>query len=225
MEKFIINYGLIYFGIIITLIAQIYIKVTYNKYSNIRNNKKLTGYDIARLILDNNNLSDVKVLKIGGLLTDHYDPRSKVIKLSDNIFSSDSIASIAVAAHECGHAIQDKVGYFPLRLRSFIVPIVNIASYLGYFAILIGVLASITNFIWFGIIMELVILLFQLITLPVEFNASHRALKQLKVLDNIDSDDCKAMLISAALTYVASVLTTLLQILRLVLVFTNRNDK
>ena len=160
------------------------------------------------------------------MLSDHYDPRSKTVNLSPEVFCKVSIAACSVAAHECGHAIQDKDGYFFLRLRSFIVPFVNIASYLGYISIVVGLFLSAFDLIWLGIFMEFVILFFQLITLPVEFNASNRALKQLNDLDIVSSDEMvysKKMLFAAALTYVASVATAVLQIARLFLMV-RRND-
>ena len=177
--------------------------------------------------MDNNGLRDVDVVETGGNLTDHYDPKRKVVRLSRSVYHGDSIASVAVACHECGHAIQDKNGYLFMRIRSSLVPIVNISSYAGYFAIMFGILASSFNLIWTGIILEMVILLFQIITLPVEFDASRRALVELEKYNFLNSDELeqgKVMLTSAALTYVAGVASTLLQILRLILLFGRRDD-
>ncbi len=217
-----INYDyLIWIGLIITIIAQIRVSSAYSKYKKILNKKDLTGYDVARKILDKNNLDNVIILETQGNLSDHYDPTKKVVKLSTDIYHGSSIASAAVAAHECGHAIQDKVGYKPMRIRSIIVPTVNICTKLGYFAIIIGAIFSYT-LVEVGIILLSSMLLFQLVTLPVEFNASKRAMQELeacKLLEKDEKKSAKSMLGAAAFTYVASVLTALLQILRLFLIF------
>ena len=213
-------------SLVITLGAQAYINSMYKKTKKIELSKGITGHDVARKILDSNGLFDVKIIESSGILSDHYDPRSKTVNLSPEEFCKASIAACSVAAHECGHAIQDKDGYFFLRLRSFIVPFVNIASYLGYISIVVGLFLSVFDLIWLGIFMEFLILFFQLITLPVEFNASNRALKQLNELNIVSSDEMvysKKMLFAAALTYVASVATAVLQIVRLFLMV-RRND-
>lgn len=189
------------------------------------NNKKgITGREVARKILDKNGLKNVKVQAVEGVLSDHYDPRNKTVNLSPDIYDGESIAAISVASHECGHAIQDKDGYLFLRIRSAIVPVVNLASKLGYIAILAGIILGMLGLFRIGIAMEVVILVFQLITLPVEFNASKRALVKIKEYDIVTEDEhyyAKKMLTSAALTYVASVAATLVQILRFVLLFAN----
>ena len=223
----IINWTIPLIGFLITLASQVYININYKIYKGHVNAKNKTGYDAARAILDANNLNDIDVIETKGTLTDHYDPNRKVIRLSTRVFHDASVASVAVAAHECGHAIQDKEGYFFLKLRNSIVPLVNFASYAGYFAILIGIIASSLKIIWIGIIAEIVILVFQLITLPVEFAASKRALKQLekqKILEKIEISTSKKMLTAAALTYVASVTATILEILRLLIAVGGRND-
>ena len=228
MDYLFINYGLIIIGVVITLGAQLFISTSYAKYSKVQNKKHITGSDMARYILDKHGLSKVYVVEIGGDLTDHYDPSRKVVRLSKNIYEGTSISSVAVAAHECGHAIQDKEGYIFMRIRAFLVPIVNFASYAGYFAILIGVIFSSKDLIWLGIFFELAILLFQLVTLPVEIDASKRGLKELTASHKIEStevDGSKQVLVAAASTYVASVATTLLQILRLILIFGDRDDR
>lgn len=217
---------LIFIGLAISLLAQIIVNVSYNKYKKELNSKDLTGFEIARKILDNNNLNDIMILETKGNLTDHYDPTRNVIKLSTDIYHGSSIASAAVAAHECGHAIQDKEKYTPMRIRSKIVGTVNICTKIGYIAIVIGALFS-YQLIEIGIILLSTILVFQLVTLPVEFNASNRALKQLEKLKLINKEDnkkTKSMLTAAAFTYVASLITSFLQILRLVLMFSRRND-
>ena len=212
---------------IISLGATLFIKWNYKKYKQENLSKKMTGYDVAREILDKNNLSDVLILETDGELSDHYDPSNKTIKLSHDIYHGSTIAAAAVAAHECGHAIQDKNGYTFLRFRNKIIPLVNLSSKAGYVAIMVGIIFNYINLIWVGIAFEIIILLFQLITLPVEFDASKRALviiKKLHIVNNEEHSGAKKMLTSAALTYVAGVLSTLLEILRLVLVFTGRDD-
>ena len=226
-DYYLINYSLIIIATLISLASQIWISVAYSKFKKILNSKDLTGYDVARKILDKNNLNDVLILETKGNLTDHYDPKRKTVKLSSDIYHSTSIASLAVAAHECGHAIQDKEKYRPMQIRSHLVPFVNICTRIGYLAIVIGVIFSYT-LIEIGIILLISMLLFQLVTLPVEFNASKRALKELNKLKLVEKDDetgAKNMLIAAAFTYVASLLSTMLEILRYVLIFTSRDDR
>lgn len=222
-----INYDmLIWIGLLITIISQILVTTSYNKYKKKENIKKLTGFDTARTILDKNGLEEIKILETKENLGDHYDPTRKIIKLSTDIYHGSSIASIAVAAHECGHAIQDKEGYNPMRLRSKLVPTVNLCTKLGYLAIAIGAIFS-YQLVEIGIILLASMLIFQLVTLPVEFNASKRALTQIEKLKLINKEEkkgAKNMLSAAAFTYVASFLTTLLQILRLVLIFGGRSD-
>lgn len=220
------GYVLLTISLLVTVSAQIYVNSSYNKTKRIKNRAGITGAQAARKILDDNGLSNVNVEEVRGVLGDHYDPRTKTVRLSSDIYKNTSIASASVAAHECGHAIQDKEGYFFLRLRHSLIPLVNFASYAGYLAILIGIIASSLDIIWIGIILEIVILIFQLITLPVEFNASRRALVLLekeKILEKIEISTSKKMLTAAALTYVASVTATILEILRLILAF-GRND-
>ena len=227
MGKFYVNYDiLILIGLLITIVSQILVSSSYNKYKKKLNNKDLTGFDAARKILDKNGLSNITILETRGNLSDHYDPSRKVVKLSTDIYHGSSIASIAVAAHECGHAIQDKDKYKPMRIRSRLVKTVNICTKLGYFAIVIGAIFSYQS-VEIGIILLATMLVFQLITLPVEFNASSRALKELEKLKLIDTEEkknVKSMLSAAAFTYVASFVTSLLQILRLVLIFGGRRD-
>lgn len=222
-----ISYGLIIIAMIISMSAQGYISRWYNKTSQMNNTKGLTGKEIARQILDKNDLHHVKVEHIEGNLTDHYDPSSKTVRLSDGIYNESTVAAISVASHECGHAIQDKDGYLFLKIRRSIVPLVNLASRLGYVAILLGFILSLVGLIKIGIIAECVILLFQLITLPVEFDASRRALKKIEENDMVTKSEhhyATKMLTSAALTYVAAVTSTLLSILRLVLIFAGNRD-
>ena len=213
---------------LITLGAQAFISLNYHKYKQISVKSNKSGYDVAREILDRNGLSKVLIIETQGELTDHYDPSNKTVKLSHDIYNGKTIAAVSVASHECGHAIQDKEGYTFLRFRNKIVPLVNFSSRIGYVAIMAGVLLSMVNLIWIGIAFEIVILLFQLVTLPVEFNASSRALKKIieyGIVDKEEHHGAKKMLTSAALTYVAGVLSTLMEILRYVLIFTGRDDR
>lgn len=209
----------------ITGLASLYIKGNYNKYKEVLVKKKYSGFDTAREILDNNGLKDVLILEVQGQLTDHYDPKKKVVSLSTDIYHGTSIASVSVAAHECGHAIQDKEGYTFLRIRHTLIPLVKFSSTAGYIAIIISLIAGIADLLWVGVALECVILLFQLVTLPVEFNASNRALKQIEklgIVEKSEKEGCKKMLTSAALTYVASVLTAVAQVIRLVLMADRR---
>lgn len=221
------NFLLYSLALIIPLIAQIYISFCYDKYKKIENKNKLSGFEVARKILDKNGLKDVYVVETKGNLTDHYDPRRKTVKLSGSVFHGDSIASMAVAAHECGHAIQDKEGYFFMKLRSFIFPIVSFGTKFAYVVLLIGLIANLMDLVWVGIILVGLGLLFQIVTLPVEFNASKRALTEIEniySLERFDMDGAKTMLTAAALTYVAGVLSSALEMLRLILVFTDNKD-
>lgn len=222
-----INYGLPFLGFIITLIAQLYINASYSKYKEISTTKGKKGHEVAREILDKHGLNNVTIEEVSGNLTDHYDPSSKVVRLSSDIYRGSTIAGVSVAAHECGHAIQDKVGYTPLRLRASLVPIVNFSTKIGYLVVVIGLIFGALNLATIGIILLLSMLLFQIITLPVEFDASRRGKKELKELNILDTEEQKGsstMLRAAAFTYVAGVLSTILQILRIVLVINSRRD-
>ena len=213
--------------VIIPALAQLFISINYSKYKRIFNESKITGQEVARKILDSNNLEKIYVVATSGNLTDHYDSSRKVIRLSKDIYDNESIASLAVAAHECGHAIQDKDGYFFMRLRSFIYPIVRIGTMFSYLVIFIGAVAEAMNIIYLGIALVALGLIFQLVTLPVEFDASKRALNELKNLGLVTDDEldgAKKMLTSAALTYVAGVLSSALELLRLIFIFTDRKD-
>lgn len=212
--------------IIIPLLASVGIKSAYSNNSSIPNDKELSGKDVARMILDKNGLKNVEICETSGELTDYYDPRKKKVVLSKNIYSGTSISSAAVAAHEVGHAIQDKEGYFFLRFRSFLVPIVNFTSHISSLFIIIGFAASAFDFVDIGIILLLVGLFFQLITLPVEFNASSRAKEQLKdigLYSKKNINGTNSVLNAAAYTYVAGFLAEALQILRLVLISRDNN--
>lgn len=215
-------------AVIITGGAQAYISMNYRRYKQEFVKSGKSGFDTAREILDKNGLSKVLIIETSGELSDHYDPSKKVVKLSHDIYNGKTIAAVSVASHECGHAIQDKEGYTFLRFRNSIVPIVNISSKLGYIAIAVGFACAIAELLWVGIAFEVVILLFQLITLPVEFDASRRALVLIKdygIVSEGEHDGAKKMLTSAALTYVAGVLATLMEILRYVFMFIGRDDR
>ncbi len=213
--------------LIIPLIAQGMLTTSYNKYSKINVKKNISGQEVARKILDKNGLNNVYVVETNGHLSDHYDPGRKVVRLSKDIFNKESIASVAVAAHECGHAIQDKEGYFFMKIRSLIFPIVNIGTMFSYIVIMIGIFAQMLDLIYIGIGLTALGLIFQLITLPVEFDASKRAKEELISLNLIDEKEEEGivkMLNSAALTYVAGVVASALQILRLLLLFGGRDE-
>ncbi len=207
--------------ILIPLIAQVKISSSYNRYKKEKNTCKLTGQEVARRILDENGLQDIHIVEIKGELTDHYDPTRKVVRLSTDIFHGDTIAAAAVAAHECGHAIQDKENYTFLRIRSAIYPVVNVATSVSYYIILIGFLFQALKLVYLGIGLTCCGLLFQLVTLPVEFDASKRALNKLEKYDllaEVEIEGAKNVLSAAALTYVAGVMASILQILRLLLI-------
>lgn len=228
MKDIFIYYGLTAIALIITLGAQFYISVSYSKYSKIAASRGFTGAMAARTVLDRHGLRDVSISQVAGSLSDHYDPRKKQVRLSNAVYGGSSIASIAVACHECGHAIQDSEDYTFMRIRSALVPVTRISSYLGYLAIVIGCIFSSYTLIYIGIIAEVVILLFQLITLPVEINASRRALEEIKELNFLvdrEYSGGRTMLTAAALTYVASVVTALLQIIRLLAIFGRRQNR
>ena len=213
-------------GFIIVLYAQIKINSTYGKYKNIKLNKNITGQEVARMILDSNGMNNIHVVETQGELTDHYDPRRKVVRLSKQIFHDNAIASVAVAAHEVGHAIQDKEGYIFMKIRSILVPVVNFITYIGYIVAFISLLAGITGYLKVSIIIILAALLFQLVTLPVEFDASKRGREQLVKLGVIDGSEekgVKKMLDAAAFTYVASFISSLLNLLRLIIMLRDRD--
>ena len=220
---------LVLFIVILTLpaIAQAMISVRYKKYSAVENIEKLSGFEVARKILDANGLNEMDIVSTPGTLTDHYDPSRKVVRLSQSNFDDTSVAAMAVAAHECGHAIQHKQGYAMMKIRSAILPAVNIGTKFSYAVIIIGCLFQLLGVIYIGIALTALGLLFQIVTLPVEFDASKRAAAQLSALGiatPADSVGVKKVLTAAAMTYVAGVLASILQVLRLVLIFTGRRD-
>lgn len=213
--------------LIIPTAAQLLVTSTYNKYKNVNNTVNMCGQEVARKILDDNKLEKIYVVSTSGTLSDHYDSSHNVIRLSNDIFNNNTIASVAIAAHECGHAIQDKEGYSFYRLRKMIYPIVRIGTMLSYAIIGIGVLAQLLNIIYIGIALVSLGLIFQLVTLPVEFDASKRALKELKRLNLVNTEEetgVSKMLKAAAFTYVAGVLSSILELLRLIIAFSDNRD-
>lgn len=221
-------YGCIIVAFLIVTLAQVILRVVYAKYKKIDSNQGLTGEMVAKKILQANDINDVKVVRISGELTDNFNNSNRTVSLSEDIYSGTSIASLSVAAHECGHVIQYKVGYSPIRLRNKLVPIVNFGNTIGYLIIGIGLLASVTELFVIGIILSSLAVIFQLVTLPCEFNASKRANKELLRLGLIDSSESrgvKSMLKAAAFTYVAGLFNSILQILRLVFMYKNRRKK
>ena len=222
------TYWLIIVGIVITLIASARVKTTFNKFSKIKSNSGKTGAEAAEEILRAEGIYDVSVKHVRGNLTDHYDPRNRVLNLSDATYSSTSVAAIGVAAHECGHAIQHAHAYKPLVFRNAIVPIANFGSRFSWILIIVGLLINSNSsqmIINLGILLFSLAVLFQLVTLPVEINASSRALHILSTRGILGSDEIvytKKVLTAAALTYVAAAAASILQLLRLVLLFGGR---
>lgn len=213
--------------LIIPLIAQIYVTSSYKRFKKVYNKKNITGYDVARKILDANGLSNLYIVETKGTMTDHYDPSRKIVRLSSEVYHESSVASMAIAAHECGHAIQDKEGYLFLKIRSFIYPIVNLGTRLAYIVLLIGIILEYFDLILLGIVLVGLGLVFQIVTLPVEINASKRALLKLEELNIADKEELngtKTMLTSAALTYLAGVLSSAIEVFRLVYIYFDRRD-
>lgn len=213
-------------AILISAWAQFKVSSTFNKYSTVRSINEYTGAQVARILLNDAGLQEVEIQQVPGRLSDHYDPRAKVLRLSSDVYGSTSVASIGVAAHEVGHAIQDKESYSALVFRNAIVPVVNFSSSLSWILFFIGILFSYSTLVTIGIILFSVVVLFQLVTLPVEFNASSRALKILEargILYDKEVDGARKVLSAAALTYVAATLMAVLQLVRLIAI-SNRNS-
>ncbi len=225
-RAYLIGYLLVIISSLIMIYAQIKVNSAYSKYSKIPNSRHMTGAMVAREILDRNGLQDVRINAVGGKLSDHYNPRNRTINLSRGIYDGTSIAALAVASHECGHAIQHLVGYKPLVIRNGILPLCNVGQYLGWIAVIVGLIFGNSNIAWLGVILMSGILLFQIITLPVEFDASSRALGILKAnyLTTDEYSGARSMLSAAAFTYVAAMLSTVLSLLRIVLIVAG-NDR
>lgn len=219
------TYLLVIAGAVLSAIASSKVKTTYVKFGKIASRNGLNATDAARMILDNAGLRHVRIDRIAGDLTDHYSPKELVLRLSDTTYNSRSIAAIGVAAHECGHAIQHAEQYAPLNVRNAIVPVVNLGSKLSWPMIMIGLLLGFTGFLDFGIVLFSLTLIFQLITLPVEFNASSRALRILSDSNMLYEEEltgAKKVLSAAAMTYVAAAVASLLSLLRLMILFGGR---
>lgn len=217
------TYFLVLIGAVLSMIASAKVNSTFNRYSKMRSASGMTGAEAAQRILQQNGIYDVAVEHVSGNLTDHYDPKNKVLRLSDATYGSSSVAAVGVAAHECGHALQHNVGYLPLRIRSAIVPAANIGSRLGIPIILLGVLLGSNYFlIELGIWVFSLAVLFQIVTLPVEFNASNRAMVMMERYGILGGDELRStrkVLSAAAMTYVAAAASSILQLLRLILLF------
>lgn len=216
---------LVLIGALLSMWASARVNGTFQKYSRVRSMTGMTGAEAAMRLLHSQGIYDVTVQPVRGQLTDHYDPRTKTVNLSEAVYSQTSVAAIGVAAHECGHAIQDNTGYVPLRLRAAFVPVANIGSRLSWPLIFLGLIIGLTPFIELGIWMFVLAVLFQLITLPVEFNASGRAVRllgQIGILQDQEVDQTRKVLGAAALTYVAAAAASILQLLRLVILFGGR---
>ena len=214
-------------ALIIAGIAQFRVQGAFKKYAAVMSRKGKTAAEITRQILDENGLTNVRIEQVSGHLSDHYDPRSNVVRLSDSVYSSTSVASIGVAAHEAGHAVQHAVGYGPIRWRNAVLPVANIGSSLSVPLILLGLVLSFEPLVSFGVILFSALVLFQLVTLPVEFNASRRAVATLEsrfILDDAELVGAKKVLSAAAMTYVAATLVSVMQLLRLLLL-TGRNRR
>lgn len=221
------TYLLVLIGVVICLVASARMNSTFNRYSRVRSASGMTGRDAAQRILQSVGIYDVRVEHVTGNLSDHYDPRSKVLRLSDATYNSTSVAAIGVAAHECGHAMQHAHGYAPLKLRSVLVPVASFGSNIAWPLILIGLVMGGSSLLQLGILAFSVAVIFQLVTLPVEFNASRRAMQVLGSTGILYGDELSAtrkVLSAAALTYVASAASSILQLLRLVLLFGGRRD-
>lgn len=219
------TYILVLIGMAIAMFAQHRVTSTFNKYQELETQSLIKGYQAAEAILQSANILDVPVEHIAGELTDHYDPRNKVLRLSDATYNSDSVAAVAVAAHECGHAVQDAENYAFLKIRNAIVPAVQIGSSLAMPMIMLGLVLSWMQLVNIGIILFSFALIFQLVTLPVEFDASHRALQVLEARGIFSPEElpaAKEVLRAAAFTYVAATISTALQLLRLILISNNR---
>ncbi|MBO6302420.1 MAG: zinc metallopeptidase [Ruminiclostridium sp.] len=213
--------------IIFSLICQVRVKSTFSKYNRIRTVSGATADTVARQILDMNGLYNVQIMHVPGQLTDHFDPRSNIVALSDSTYGNATVGAIGVAAHECGHAIQYANNYTPIKLRQTIYPLVNFCSGAWFWVLTIGFFLEMMFVIEVGIAFYMIVVAFQLITLPVEFNASNRAIKTLDenmILTGEELTGAKKTLSAAAMTYVASFLTSLVQLLRLVLRFIGRRD-
>ena len=215
------TYILVLVGALLCILASAMVKSTYSKYAKVRSMSGMTGAQVATEILRRNGINDVSVVHVPGDLSDHYDPRNHSVNLSDSTFNSSSVAAVAVAAHECGHVMQHYKGYVPIKIRSALVPAANIGSKIGLPIVILGIIIGMTPLATIGIIVFSLAVAFQLVTLPVEFDASHRALVMLGdygILANDEVDQSRKVLTAAALTYVAAAASSILQLLRLAMI-------
>ena len=221
------TYVLVIIAFLLTLFASMGVKSTFSKYNDVRSSRGITAASAARQILDANGLQNIRIEHVSGDLTDHYSPNENVIRLSDSTYNSTSVAAIGVAAHECGHAVQHQVGYVPIKIRNGIVPIVNVCNMLSMPIFIIGLILGLGRLAMVGAILFGAVLVFQLVTLPTEINASRRAMKSLESMNLLEGDEltgARKTLTAAAMTYVAAVASTALQFLRLVLLANRRRD-
>ena len=222
------TYVLVLIGAVLCMWASYRVNSVYNKYSHIRSASGMTGAEVAQRILDRNGVRDVRVEHVSGNLTDHYDPRTQTVNLSDAVYGSTSVAALGVAAHECGHVMQHESGYMPLKIRTALVPAANLGSQIGLPLAIIGLIFGLSkSFIAVGIWIFALAVLFQIVTLPVEFNASHRALAMLEEYGILGTDEVEAsrkVLGAAAMTYVAAAASAVLQLLRLIMLGRRRDD-
>ncbi len=219
------TYILVIIGAVLCILASSRVNSTYAKYAKVRARGGMTGAEAAQRILSMSGINDVRIEHVGGSLTDHYDPAKKVLRLSDSVYGSRSVAAIGVAAHECGHALQHKEGYFPLKFRAFLVPAANIGSRLGLPLVILSLVMGLGSLARIGVWVFAIAVLFQVVTLHVEFNASGRALRMVEsygIMNADEVDDCKRVLGAAALTYVAAAASSVLQLLRLLILTGNR---
>ena len=225
--QYIDPYTLLIIAMIISFYAQIKVQSTFKRYSSVRCNKGYTAAQVARYLLDRSGLNDVKIEPVAGNLTDHYDPRDKTLRLSQSVYNSNSVAAVGVAAHETGHAIQHDTGYAPLSIRTSLVPVVNFGSNASWLLIILALITGIQPLLNLGIVLFSAAVLFQLITLPVEFNASNRALGLLEsegILYNDEMDSARKVLSAAAFTYVAAAIVSIVQLIRLLSMSRRRSD-
>ncbi len=221
------TYILVVIALLLSMFASFGVNATFNKYKKVKTQRGITGKDAARRVLDMNGLQHIRIERVSGNLTDHFDPRAGAIRLSDATYDDTSVAAVGVAAHEAGHAVQHAVGYVPIKVRNSIVPIVNIGNALSMPLFIIGLILGATGLSYLGVLLFSLTLVFQVVTLPVEFNASRRAISILDESMMLYEDEigpAKKVLKSAAMTYVAAVAATALQLLRFLLILNGRRD-
>ena len=214
--------------LLITVYAQAKVNSSFKRYSRVTNRRYLTGAQAAEAVLRRHGVYGVRIERVAGNLTDHYDPRTNVIRLSQSVYDSPTIAAVGVAAHEAGHAVQYAVGYGPIRLRSALIPVTQVGSQFGIILLILGIVMSFEPLFLAGIVLFGATTVFQLVTLPVEYNASHRAIETIESAHLLDDDElvgAKKVLSAAALTYVAALLTSVVQLLRFILHFAGRSDR